>query len=116
MTERAVGYSLLTIGVAIIVFAAVNVFLVFTNRMEPIQFISQETSALKFNLGVPSDQGPGKTVQLPIEVAQILPLYRLINGVIHVVFLGFIAGIGHKIASLGVQLVRPIVVKAKSDK
>lgn len=116
MTEKAVGYSLLVAGIAVIVFAAANAFLVFTNRMEPIAFIAQETSALKFNLGVPSDQGIGKSIQLPVEVAQILPLYRLINGIIHLLFLGFIAGVGHKIASLGIQMLRPIVVRAKGEK
>ncbi|MCL4397588.1 hypothetical protein M1403_01020 [Patescibacteria group bacterium] len=114
MTEKVIGYFLLAIGIIFIIVAALSVFQVFTGAAKPVQLF--QTQGIFLNLG------QSLTGSLPAQLTrgisspstEIIPA-SLINDsanlFAHIVLMGFLAGIGQKLASLGIQLIRPIVVK-----
>ena len=116
MSEKILGYGLITIGIILILAAAFSVFAVFTGGAQPVNLF-------KFN-GLSLDLGPSLLGGLPPEMTkglkvsssptEIIPAQMLnstANIFAHLMLMGFIASIGQKLASLGVQLIRPIVVK-----
>ena len=102
MTEKIVGYTLLGIGILGIIFTAGSVFMVFTGKILPIQLFN--LPAITFSLA------PGTK---PVELMTADAINQTSNIAAHLFLMGFLAGAGQKLASLGVQLVRPIVIKAK---
>lgn len=115
MSEKFVGFSLLSVGLLLIFGAIISIFLVFTNRMKPVSLIQQ--SGIKLDLTsllgepvLPRPSSANSTVEL-ISGATISDLTNLF---LHVVLMGFITSGGYKIASLGIQLLRPIEVELKT--
>lgn len=104
MSEKVIGYSLLVVGIIIIVFAAVNILAVFTGQAQPVQLFNFSPMAIAL--------APGMK---PVELFSARDLNQTANITAQLFFMGFIASIGQKLASLGVQLVRPIVVKFKES-
>ncbi|MCL4389907.1 MAG: hypothetical protein M1484_01415 [Patescibacteria group bacterium] len=102
MIEKITGYSLLAVGIAAIVFAAFNVYFVFTKQALPIQVFNFPAVSMEL---VPGTK--------PVELVSADMLNQSSNLLAHLLLMGFIASIGQKLASLGVQLLRPIVVKVK---
>lgn len=111
MNEKVVGYILLGVGIFIIAGSAISAVLVFSGSSEPIQFISQ-TKPLSLNLSIPTETG--SSAEVPVSFGD-LPLFRVVNAGLHLVLLGFLVSVGAKIATLGTNLIRPIVVKAKEQ-
>lgn len=110
MSEKISGYTLLISGIAIILFCAFNVVFVFTGRAQPIQLFNFPAMSLDLgsSLGLP-------TATKPTEMISAAMLNQTSNIAAHLFLMGFLASIGEKLASLGVQLVRPIVVKSKES-
>ncbi|MBI4100065.1 hypothetical protein HY440_03590 [Candidatus Microgenomates bacterium] len=109
MTERVTGYILLIIGLIIIVFAAINVFAVFTGQAQPVQLFHFQSVSLDLgsSLGLPKSTSPAT------ELLSARDLNQMSNIGAQLLLMGFLAGVGQKIAALGVDLLRPIVVKSK---
>ena len=105
MSERVVGYFLLVVGVIVILFSAISVYNAFIKKSLPINFFDLQGVTLQ------ADK------QVGIPEMEILPKSS-INGVVNLVaylaLMSFMGGVGYKIASLGVGLLRPIVVKSKN--
>jgi len=119
MSEKVVGYILLAVGILIILVSAVSVVSVFTGQAKPVQLfnfpgISLDTSgALKSAL--PEElRGSVKIPETKTEVISSEMINFPSNLFAHLFLMGFVAGVGQKLASLGVQLVRPIVVKLRT--
>lgn len=110
-TEKVVGYILLTVGIIIIVFSAVNIYFVFTGRAQPVELFHSEGISLDLGSLAGAPVATKKT-----ELVTATDINLISNLTIQVILMGFLAGTGQKLASLGVQLLRPIVVKAKNDK
>jgi len=134
MSEKVAGYLLLIAGVMIILFCGVNVYMVFTNKLEMVNvfrfpgiFIDskQLVNTPEIDTSELTDE-QARMVESMIEnrekedsQIEILPgviLNRTSNLIAHVVLMGFLASIGYKLASLGVLMLRPIVVKLKEKK
>jgi len=113
MQEKVLGYFFLFLGIGIIFFAALRVYVVYTTKAEPIQLIDAQSN-LGFNLSVPSGIA-GQNITVPVQMGQLQPMITVINNFVYLIFMGFFASIGFKIAMLGVNLVRPIVIKAKPE-
>jgi hypothetical protein len=112
VTEKIVGYGLLIAGIVLIVFALFSVWWGLTGKLEPYQFVVQGNSVL--NLALPL--GPtGQSVDIPLNLDQMMPIAKLTNTFVHIMLMGFVASIGAKIANIGVNLVRPIIVKVKES-
>lgn len=110
MNEKVIGYILLSVGVLIIVGTAISAILVFTGNASPIQLISQNTP-LSLNLSIPIGE-TGASAKVPVNLGD-LPFFKIINSGLHLVLMGFLASIGAKIATIGTNLIRPIVIQAK---
>ena len=111
MSEKIIGYTLLVCGIAIILFTAFNVYFVFTKQAQSIQLFNFPAISLDMSqsLGVPLPKSK------PTELISADILNQSSNVFAHLFLMGFIASIGQKLANLGVQLVRPIVVKLKEN-
>lgn len=123
MPEKTVGYILLTLGILAILYTALDVTLVFTKRKEPIQLfnfegISVDPAAFAPQIELPEgftlpkkNTQPQKTQLISADI-----INDTSNIFAHLMLMGFIATIGGKIATIGTQLVRPIVVKLHQPK
>lgn len=113
MTEKVIGYILLALGIVIIALVAFNVVGVFTGSKEPNSIIKNEGS-ISMDFSVPGGEGLPVT-SVPVEIKNYSQIINIANLVLFVVFSGFFASIGYKIAMVGANLVRPVVVKTRSD-
>jgi len=113
MPEKRMGYFLVGIGLSLILISAVSVFVVFTGRVKPAPVFRQPGISLDMSqiAGLPTLPGSKPT---PVELLSASALNDISNLTLHILLMGFIAGIGYKIALLGVQLLRPVEVKLKS--
>lgn len=123
MSERIVGYSLLVVGILTILISGLSVYQVFTKKSEPVQLFN--FPAVSLNLGSLLGSGEGLTGEqqaaLQRQKSQIKPqeivsanlLNDTSNLAAHMFLMGFLATIGYKISSLGIQLLRPINVRLK---
>ncbi len=84
----------------------------FAGISNPVQIVDPN-SPLIFNLTLPSDRGI--PMEVPINLGESLPFFALTNKIFHIILMGFIVSAAAKVAMIGVNLVRPIVVKAKSE-
>lgn len=112
MSEKVTGYILLITGIIMILFTAFSIIFVFTKRAEPVQLFNYNGISIDSSKLAP--QVPGSTFTPPSEQIEIIS-GDMINGsaniFAHVAFMGFLLSVGSHIASLGVNLLRPIVVK-----
>lgn len=113
INEKVVGNILLFTGVLIILLSGLSVYLVFSKRVEPVQFFTLGGMPIELPQAgqdiSKSTTGEGNTLNIPMGVVED-PL----NSFAHLVLMMFIGGVGFKIASIGTMLVRPVVVKLKS--
>lgn len=125
MTEKIIGYVLLIIGVVIIIFSAISVWGVFTKKTQPVQLFNFEGISLdvggivqqNLSQSLPPEAAGLLKQQASSQPTEIIPpdlINDSSNIFAHLILMGFIASIGFKIASLGVMLVRPVVVKLKA--
>lgn len=123
MSEKLAGYSFLLVGLGIMVFCVVNVFMVFTNKAKPFSVFNLTSTNSGINVqdlvGQMQKNNPSLQNQsLELPKLDILPpevLNQTLNMTTHFFLMSFLLGFGYKLASLGVQLVRPISVKLKSN-
>lgn len=123
MAEKKVGYSLLITGLTVMIIAAISVVGVFTGRFKPVQVFSFEGVGLDPSALMPQMQAlqnlPGsKEVAQPAKKVEIVSgemINQSANLFAHLTLMGFLLSLGGKIASLGSELLRPIIVKAGKD-
>lgn len=111
-SEKIIGYLLLTIGILIILYSGFNVYQVFTNKARPINLFAFQGVSLDFGKLV--EEVP-QEADLKQELVAPDVLNQPLNYVAQLLFMGFMATVGYKIASIGAMLVRPIKVKLKED-
>lgn len=130
MANKIIGYTLLGLGLIIIFASAFSVYQVFTRQAEPVKlfnFPGISFDPAKFmpnsaNLSLPPEvsqylkQGQieekttaGKTELVPADM-----INSSSNIFAHLFLMGFLATVGYRLASLGIKLVRPIVVHLKA--
>lgn len=100
MTEKVTGYLFIAVGVGLIAFAALSVYFVFTGRATPFALFNFDGVSIALDPKLPE-----------VEVFPADMLNSTTNTLAHLFLMGFIASVGTKIASLGTNLVRPIIVK-----
>lgn len=110
--EKLTGYLLLIVGIAIIGFSLFNIYQVFNKQIKPVEFFSFPSVSID----------PSTLIQIPgvnpskAQKAELLPgsiLSESSNLFAHIFFMGFVVNVGYKIASLGVQMLRPVKVNLK---
>lgn len=122
MSERVIGYILITIGVVIIVVSAVNVVSVFNGSAQPVSVFSFDGISLDFGNLLIGDATPQEAQiireqnpELSAQLVEANMINQPLNLFAHIILMGFMVNIGFKLASLGTMLVRPIRVNVKSD-
>ena len=112
MSEKIVGYALLFLGLLLILITLISGYNLFTKATQPIQFFKFDEIAITIPNSV-------ETSGTQLDLSQKITLPNTIEGPLnmatHLFFLSFFVSVGAKIASVGTQLIRPIVVKAKSE-
>lgn len=111
MDNKITGYILLVIGIAVIIFATFSVYSVFNGRSTPYNLFQFDGVSIP----VSSLLGPemASVSNAPdIELLKADVLNSTTNTIFHLLLMGFISSIGYKIAIIGANLVRPIVVKS----
>ena len=123
MKEKVIGYSLLTVGILIILYSAFSVYSVFTKKQNPQDVFNLPGISLDLSGFVGGDLSPEEraameksNVNTKAELISPEVLNTPLNYTFHILFMGFIASIGFKIANLGTLLVRPIKVNLKEEK
>ncbi len=113
---KKTGYALLVAGIIMIVGSILQVVLVFTAVIEPVQLFSFESSDFAIDGKILFPQLP-ESLTRGMRV-EILPA-DLINTVLNLgansALVGLIIFAGGKISSIGTQLLRPVYVKVKQD-
>jgi hypothetical protein len=122
MSEKISGYLLLGLGLGLMLFSIFSVYMVFTGQSKPVDLFhlnsssfnfSALTSALSSQYTLPN-QKSATTTATPTEILPMAAINDMSNLSIHYFLFAFLAGVGYKIASLGIQLLRPIQIKLKS--
>jgi hypothetical protein len=126
MTEKIAGYALVAVGITIMFFSAFSVYQVFTAKERPVNLFHFEGISLNLASLLGSGEGLSSEQKAALErqKAQIKPqeivsadlINESSNIAAHMFLMGFIASIGYKIASLGIQFLRPIVVNMRESK
>lgn len=124
MVEKIIGYILLVFGITIILYSATNTYLVFTKQQPPISLFNFSGISMDLSKFIPN-------IGTPIEDSQVLKQTKISNSgkaefisadminqssniFAHLMLMGFLATIGFRLASLGISLIRPIVVHLKA--
>lgn len=109
MKEGIVGYFLLAFSVVVIVGTTVNVYLVFTGKLAPINvFKSLSTADL---LPIPQE-----TAILENQNSGGGDLSASLNIFAHLALMSFVASAAFKIGRLGAMMARPIKVSLNQDR
>lgn len=106
------------LGLAVIVLSSLSVFLVFTGKMPPVRLFKSTGFSLDTNVLISANyihQLPGTPLPKTIELIPASALDQVSNLSIHLILMTFVAGIGYKLALLGVQLLRPIQIKVRTE-
>lgn len=118
MTERTVGYILLVAGILVMIYSTWQIINVFTGKAEPIQVVKYEApeqSSSTSDLLNQLQGGRGGNVELPMpQLFDPDALNEIINLSIYYFIMQFLLGLGFKFSSLGVSMLRPIVVQVKN--
>jgi hypothetical protein len=122
MTKTAIsGLAFIGVGVLIVLFALINVYFVFTQKAEVPAFFN--LPGISFDLSnlvgsdLPSDQVAQLRAAKNLKTDLISPdiINAPLNLFVYLLFMGFFANAGIKIASLGVQFIRPIKVNLREE-
>jgi|GEM_PF-1568113 len=132
--EKIVGYSLLGFGIVIMLVAAFQIVLTLTGKAQPIQIFKTAPKAV-----VQSDtEGPdmsdpegllkqiqqdpfsllhsgGTGASLP-QIIDPTVINQMLNLTVYYFIMQFILGLGYKLASLGVQIIRPLKVSINKNR
>lgn len=102
-------------GVAGMLLAAASVFMVFTQRAKPVQLFNMSSFSLDLSqLSGYSYPGDSQPASSSVELFSASDMNNIANLSIHFILMGFLVSVGYKIASLGIQMLRPIEVQLRS--
>jgi hypothetical protein len=106
MSEKAIGYLLIAIGLLIIILSGLNGYQIFTKQARPINILNLQ--------GISVNLGQTKSIMQPtVVLVSGKDLSDSINLFAHLAILGLFINIGYKIASLGVSMVKKIFTEQK---
>ena len=118
MDTKTTGYVFLGVGILIMVITVVLVILAFTNVIHPTYFSvsSKSTNPIATpNVDLSSlnegDQPNLSALGLNLNIIPPGALDNMLNLSAHFFLMTFVGGFGYKLAMIGVNLIRPIVIK-----
>ncbi len=118
MTERTVGYILLVVGILIMIYSTWQIITIITGKTQPphlIDYKSPESSISTDGLLGKLQGSSGGSMPMP-QLFDTKALNDIINLSIYYLVMQFLLGLGYKFSSLGVSMLRPIVVQVKNKR
>jgi hypothetical protein len=119
MSEKIIGYLLLFTGILAMIGSALGVYFVFSGRYDTYQLFNLPAITLDLS-GLMQAENPDMVLpteaNLETELVKSDVLNKPLNLIAHILFMGFLVNVGFKIATLGVQMIRPIKVNLKGEK
>lgn len=120
MDTRSAGWIFIIVGVVVMTVSVILVILAFTNVIRPSYFSAsafQTNMSAKQSLDINSLSANGGKLDLSsvLPSTSLIPkeaLSNTLNLSAHFFLMVFIGGFGYKLAMIGVNLVRPIVIKS----
>src|SRR3989304_584434 len=123
MSEKVNGNVLLILGLIIMVIAFYGVYSVFTKKSEPYTLFNLPGISLDLSNFIGSDLSSEESMllkkqsgPLSAEIIDAEIINKPLNLAAYLLFMGFVLNVGYKIASLGVQFLRPVKVNLKTEK
>lgn len=121
MSDKQVGYILLGVGIAVMIFAGAQIILVFTGKATPIEVFSYnqsggEMKGILDQMQRTAQAQAGASSSTMPNIIDPVALNKILNLTVYYVVMQFVFGIGYKLSTLGTQLIRPIVVQVKNKK
>ena len=119
MSEKIIGYLLLLVGIVIIALAAINVYLVFTKKAQPVPLFTFAAISIDMSKLLAGNLPPEMRDKVPAIQQQIISsdmVNQPMNLFAHTVLMGFLVTVGLKLAQIGTMLLRPIIVHVKEKK
>lgn len=111
-TLEKIGYSLLALGVLMILGGVVQMLLVFTGNLDPFSLFTFKSSDFAIDASVLMPQLPSNlTDGLKMEILPAGLINAVLNLSMNTVFMSIIMFAGGKIATIGTNLLRPVYVK-----
>lgn len=121
MSEKVIGYILIVVGILTMLLTALSVYQVFTKKAKPVELFNFKPISVDAGQilagSLPPEADQFVNQDAPSFKQELVPadiLNETSNIFAHIFLMGFIMSLGQKLASLGIQLVRPIVVKLKA--
>jgi len=116
MSEKVIGYILLVLGIVIALLATLNIIYVFTGRSVPVTLFKAKGISFDVSSLLPREvkQQLDPESNTETELISSKDFNFSMNVFAHVLLGGFIMNFGFRLATLGVQLLRPIHVDLKS--
>ena len=121
MTEKVIGYLLIFTGVLVMLAATFNIYNIFILKERPVNLINMPSISLDMSNMVGAEVPPEQLEalksqgKLTTELMSGEALNQPLNLAAHLFLVGFFLNSGYKLASLGVQFVRPIKVKLRES-
>lgn len=118
MTERTIGYILLGVGILIMIFATWQIISIITGNAKPLTIINYKAPESSISTDSLLGQLPGGqsgSITMP-QLFDPKAINDIINLSIYYLVMQFLLGLGYKFSSLGVSMLRPIVVQIKNKR
>lgn len=110
MSEKVIGYLLLAGGLLLILFSTLNIYLTFTGRALPVMLFHTSGISLDLSQSLPVPNPAAK----PVEIFSAADMNQVADLTLTYLLDTFFVSVGAKIASLGVQLLRPVNIKLQA--
>ncbi len=127
-TEKIIGYTMLGVGILLMIFSSFQIILTFTGKAQAIKIfesapkenLQNDTNALDMSnpdqLLQQVQQDPfslltsgGSGAGFP-QIIDPTVINQMLNLMVYYFIMQFLLGLGYKLASLGVQMVRPLKI------
>ncbi|MDO8269068.1 MAG: hypothetical protein Q7T54_00140 [Candidatus Levybacteria bacterium] len=114
MQERRIGYILLGVGIFVMIAAVITVVLSFTGKVTPYKLFNIPAPSFNTANLIPGIPGLPKAQGEKIEVLPTEAFSNILNLGVQFMLMTFVMSFGFKLADLGVKLLRPIKIEAKT--
>jgi hypothetical protein len=115
MNEKYLGYFLLLCGLGIMGFGAFSVYSVFTGQASPYMLFEFEAISVPLSALLGSELGASAEGLPDVDLFPADILNSTTNTLAHLLLMGFVVSIGYRLSMIGVNLIRPVVVKMGSN-
>jgi len=116
MDNKIIGYILLIIGIAIILFSGFSVYQVFNGQTMPYELFILNSINIDLKTMLTPEQASLITGDSNIEIFSGEVFTKFTNIFMHLLLMGFLGSIGYKVSMIGSHMIKTIEFKIKNSK